>query len=71
MYRLGFTMPATIKQSLTSKATQGLLKFQLSYFEKYQDTIGKWESINMILDACNDDEIANMIKEYHKNRKEE
>lgn len=71
MYDLGFTMPPTIKQSLTNKATSGLLKFQLVYYETYHNSVSKWEAINKILESCNDDEIANIIMEYHTNKKEE
>lgn len=59
---------STLTSQLSLSAKAGLLNFQriVSGYD-----MGKWELIGMLAEACNDDDIANMIKEYHKNKKEE
>lgn len=59
---------STLTSQLSISAKAGLLNLQriMSGYD-----IGKWELINMLAESCNDDEIANIIMEYHKNKKEE
>lgn len=51
----------TLRQQLDDQAKRGLLNFRLS---RAAEDLTQWKAINMILDACNNDNIIVLINQY-------